>query len=366
MNSENENDAEHDGPTSKNMGTAANLFRGVLQRADRTLSIRVNQDVPDFSQGADDLDAPVAVRDLLRGVQEELSSSKSTSSDQSADTTSSSSSFSKGKNDGGDDDDDGDILPYGANPTITMTALAHTLWKPILRPGKDSAIDATAGNGGDATVLAELLFAPSAEKKARSTSHLVCIDIQKEACEATQASLAKVLPEDFLHDQVSIHHGSHTPLALPPPDAGPVAIVAYNLGYLPGQERSPDTTTITQTSTTLTSLTDATLCLRVGGLLSVLTYPQTNGIEDAAVQAFVEGLALYSSQSHDWREFLVKPDRIRYASLEGDQGKIRGEIRQRLRYIHDELGARQCWRVHVHEKLGWVNAPRLLTAARVR
>eukprot|EP00977_Amphora_coffeiformis_P000498 scaffold118_cov185-Amphora_coffeaeformis.AAC.18 len=320
--------------SSSSMKNVSALLNSMLERADRTLScaeeVRPNQD------DRVNLEAPVAVRDLLRGVRDDMSFRENDKSNSASSMSPVSSS---------DDDDDDDLLKYGDNPTITMTALAHTLWKSILRPGKDSAIDATAGNGGDATMLADLLLMPSTQKnKNKNVSHLVCIDIQPEACQATQASLSKVLTEDTLYDQVSIHHGSHAPLTLPPSGAGPVAVVAYNLGYLPGQERASDTTTTTETSTTLASLTDAVICLRMGGLLSVLTYPLTNAVEDAAVQAFLEGLALFSSRTQDWRDFLVEPDPVRYAVLQEDE--LRREIRQRLQYIHEELGARQCWRVH--------------------
>ena len=77
---------------------------------------------------------------------------------------------------------------YGQNPTITMTALAHELWKHVIRPG-DIVIDATAGNGGDALILSDLLFAVSNtttstdnDSATSSTSQLIAIDILEEAC----------------------------------------------------------------------------------------------------------------------------------------------------------------------------------------
>ena len=306
---------------------------------------------------------------------------------------------------------DHDILPYGDNPTIATTALAHTLWRVILRPGVDSAIDATSGNGGDAAVLAELLF-PSSHRQENlvdtTQSHLVCIDIQREACMATQQRLGEVLPEDILSDHVSIHHSSHTPLALPPPtvassseqeddeddvtllETGPVALVVYNLGYLPGQDRHGDRTNQashviqTKTQTTLSSLADAALCLRVGGVISIMTYPQSNPTEAAAVQALLEGMALYASKSIDWRTFLGERDSLqRYPALSA-QDDLLDDIRRILQNVYETQTSRArsnnggvsgggknsrkppCWRVHIHEKLGWSYAPRLLTAARVR
>ena len=347
------------------MNTSA-LLNSVLRRAERTLHDRDEEIFSDQEEvlpfASQYLGTPVPVRDLLGGLQKETKNSKSSTMTSRTPSLLSSpdNTYADESDNCGDGDDD--LLNYGSNPSITMTALAHTLWKSIIRPGRDSAIDATAGNGGDAAALAKLLFAEGNSNK-RNSSHLVCIDIQQTACEATQKKLSKIITDSALCNQVTVYHGSHAPLTLPPDASGPVAVVAFNLGYLPGQERSTDAT-ITQTSTTLSALTDAVLCLRLGGLLSVLTYPQTNSVEDAAAQAFVEGLALFSSQSHDWRDFLLDHDPTRYAAL-GDT-EIRCGIRQRLQHIHEELGARQCWRVHVHEKLGWVNAPRLLTAIRIR
>lgn len=337
------------------------LLGGIVQRADRTLSVL--SEVRADSADSADLETPAAVRELLKDIGKEASprNKQTVSKLASGSPETGRDSPVSPPPDRGDDDP----INYGTNPTITMTALAHVLWKSIIRPGKDSAIDATAGNGGDATVLAKLLF-PSQmvlTSESESSSHLACIDIQQAACEATQTVLSQVLSNEIIRERVTIKHGSHAPLTLPPSEAGPVAVVAYNLGYLPGQERSTGTTT-TQSSTTLASLSEAVVCLRMGGLLSVLTYPQTNSLEDAAVQAFVEGLALFSSQSQDWRDFLIDADPVRYPILVDEA--VRCEIRQHLHYVNEELGRRQCWRVHVHEKLGWLNAPRLLTATRVR
>lgn len=361
---QNSNDGEDTESDRMQSGDVSALLGGTLRRADRTLSSvsEARETIDDASDDGRPRDLET-VRDLVRGIQQATSSRN----DQNTGIIKQSKGSKPGSPSFYDTADQDDLINYGSNPTITMTALAHVLWKSIIRPGKDSAIDATAGNGGDAMVLAELMFPPmcaTEEKNENYVSHLVCIDIQQSACEATKSSLSKVLSDYVMRHHVTIHHTSHAPLIPPPPEAGPVALVAYNLGYLPGQERSTEATTVTQSSTTLTSLADAVIYLRVGGLLSVMTYPQTNSLEDASVQAFVEGLALFSSQSHNWQDFLVEAEPLRYPALDGDDA--RREIRQRLQYVHEELGARQCWRVHVHEKLGWVNAPRLLTATRVR
>lgn len=49
-------------------------------------------------------------------------------------------------------------MTYRGSPTITHTALAHSLWSSILQPHVDTAIDATCGNGHDSIALARMLF----------------------------------------------------------------------------------------------------------------------------------------------------------------------------------------------------------------
>merc|ERR1719491_1039742 len=81
----------------------------------------------------------------------------------------------------------GGVIGYLSNPTITPTALAHSLWKTVIRPYDDIVIDATCGNGKDAVALCSMLFPEIEEEEdtisASSTSpKLICIDIQKRAC----------------------------------------------------------------------------------------------------------------------------------------------------------------------------------------
>ena len=291
-------------------------------------------------------------------------------------------------------------LNYGNNPTIALTALAHSLWDAILRPGVDSAIDATAGNGVDSLAIAKKLFTePSAQKDnfvqsnnqnnqqdrqpllslSKLQSELVCVDIQQHACDKTRERLqrffqhydnvnhdeADSVSQKLLENHVHICCGSHESLPLPTKSSSPIALVVYNLGFLPSStkpETAPATVT-TQTDSTIASLATACQILRVGGMLSIMTYPKTNRSEDAAVHVFVEGLALFSSLTQDWKTFVLNhPD-----------PNLTQESRQ---YIYDALDRvwkhggsskkNQTWRVHEHRKLGWIDAPILLTATRIK
>ena len=280
---------------------------------------------------------------------------------------------------------------YNQNPTITSTALAHVLWSHILRPGIDCAIDATAGNGGDSVILAKLLFLnndnnnnPNERIRTTTTTHskLISIDIQKEACDNTTKQLTKLLPIQLMESNVQVIHASHAPLPLPkqqhkqkqqeqeqqPTCPCIVALVVYNLGYLP-LSISKKNVIMTRTDTTLLSMADAILCLRVGGMLSVMTYPRSNAQEDWAVHIFLEGLALFSSHTHDWREF-VQTTRTRTVSDLPQQHDQNDSLRQwictALERVWQKGPSNQTWRVHEHRKLGWIDAPILLTAVRIK
>jgi hypothetical protein len=253
-------------------------------------------------------------------------------------------------------------LNYGSNPTITSTALAHSLWSYVLRPGYDSAIDATAGNGGDSMKLAQMLFSPKTTNapQGSSLSQLVCIDIQSEACENTRQGLASMLPNEILQTNVQILHQSHAPLAVP---VGPdnsntpctVALVVYNLGFLPKSQGNKDC--MTTTESTIASMADAVLMIRVGGLLSVMTYPRTNVQEDFAVHAFLEGLALFTSTTISWEVFIDGLD---------CSESLRELLKATLQRVRRQGDAHQTWRVHEHKKIGWIDAPILLTATRIK
>lgn len=218
---------------------------------------------------------------------------------------------------------------YRQNPTISLTALAHSQWSYVLRPGVDSAIDATAGNGHDSLALAKLLF-PFPEEGS-SNSQLVCLDVQSAACEATRARLTRYFSGNLQKDGIDILHQSHVTL---PTTLSSCALVCYNLGYLPGYNHEVST----QVSSTLASLGQATSMLRVGGMLSVLTYPGSNYEEHELVRMFVEGLG----------------------------GARESNTVQHLTGAWEMVPADSHWRVYEHKPLAWSDAPVLYTAVRIK
>jgi predicted methyltransferase len=138
----------------------------------------------------------------------------------------------------------------------TLTALVHEQLATIVGPG-DHVVDATAGNGHDTAWLAELVG---------PTGRVYAIDIQVEAIAQTAARLSAeersrvvLLTGDHAKWDRLIPHASH----------GRLAAVVFNLGYLPGGDK----TRITNTASTLAALEQAVHGLRAGGVLSVLGYP---------------------------------------------------------------------------------------------
>ena len=136
--------------------------------------------------------------------------------------------------------------------------------------------------------------------------------------------------------------------------------------------------------TTITSMGNAISLLRIGGMLSVTTYPRTNHQEDNAVQIFMETLALFSSQSQSWMEYLQNvhlhhhqqhhhndDDDEDNMSTDGGSNnsdnttEVREHLIQTLQQVHDD-NPYQKWRVTQHKKLGRIDAPILFTAVRIQ
>ena len=256
-----------------------------------------------------------------------------------------------------------DKRTYLGNPSVTPTALAHSLWKSTILPNQDTVIDATCGNGKDCLALAKMLFpeddAASSEQDAKP--QLIGIDIQSRAIANTQRSLLSSMPSEIYYNHVSILEQSHEHLMNVPTDTQSVGLVCYNLGYLPGGTTDNYKETQTQTQTTLNSITDASLLLRVGGLLSVMTYPGSNLEESRAVEHFAEGLAMLTTRDvGGWKGYV---DGIPEYD---DGGSIREIVSRALERVVSEGSKKQTWRVFLHKPLGRPLSPVLVTAMRIK
>ena len=250
-------------------------------------------------------------------------------------------------------------LPYRDNPAISSTALAHTLWSSILRPNVDSAIDATCGNGHDSVAIARMLFQSNGTSEPTTESHLLCIDIQQQACDSTTQALAKVLDSNLMKNNVQVVSMSHESLPRPV-DSSSVGLIVYNLGWLPRSAKE----FITQVESTISSLVDAFCLVRIDGVVSVLTYPKSNPTEDVTVRAFFECMSLLSSKVQSWEEFL---SHLEFAQdKEIDTVYVKKLVRDAMHQVIERGTPSQTWRVSEHRKLGFIKAPILLSAVRIK
>lgn len=124
---------------------------------------------------------------------------------------------------------------------------AQFFWQRHLKLG-DGVVDATVGNGKDTLFLYELLKDPK--------SYLIGLDIQLSAIEKVRP----LVPRARLYCQ---SHETFPPLPFSP------RLIVYNLGYLPGGDKS----ITTQVQTTLQSLEEAKKIVAPGGCLSIVCYP---------------------------------------------------------------------------------------------
>jgi predicted methyltransferase len=150
--------------------------------------------------------------------------------------------------------------------------LAHRLLAERMRPGV-AAIDATAGNGHDTVFLA---------KAVGPDGIVAAFDLQREAIEATR----RRCEAEGVADRVRLIEGCHSRLR----EAGIEACrgVTFNLGYLPGGEK----TRITRPETTIAALEAALEMLAPGGLITIVAYTGHPGGADecAAVEEWAARL----------------------------------------------------------------------------
>lgn len=143
------------------------------------------------------------------------------------------------------------------------TQLAHLLLSMAIGPG-DVVIDATAGNGHDTLFLASCVG---------EAGRVLAFDIQAPAIESTRRRVEAA----GVAGRVRLFHESHVKMEAYA-EAGSVAAILFNLGYLPGQDKS----VLTKHASTLAALEASGRLLMPGGALSVICYP---GHAEGAVEA---------------------------------------------------------------------------------
>ena len=141
------------------------------------------------------------------------------------------------------------------------TDFAHRYWSDLLLHAEERpfVIDATAGNGHDALVLAKAL-------EAAGGGRLTAVDVQQEAIDATRAKLSA--SGEWSSVDLEWHVGDHCSL-LEGLDEACATLVTFNLGYLPGGDKTITTTA----DSTLRALAAAERAVSPGGCISVTLYP---------------------------------------------------------------------------------------------
>ena len=139
---------------------------------------------------------------------------------------------------------------------MRLTHRAHEAVGRVLSDG-DLALDATAGNGHDTVFLAE---------RVGEGGRVWAFDVQDAAIAQTR----RRLEEAGFGDRVCLIHDTHANLASHLPEAarGRLGAVMFNLGYLPGSDRS----LVTDAPSTLAALEASLEVIRPGGLVSLMVY----------------------------------------------------------------------------------------------
>jgi len=156
---------------------------------------------------------------------------------------------------------------------ILLPALAasHYFIEKVVRPG-DVVVDATVGNGHDTCFLAQLVG---------PRGRVFGFDIQPLALERAAARLQ----EKGLVDRVQLCLAGDERLQehVPVEWHGAVRAVMFNLGYLPGSDKSVKT----KAETTIMALEASLNVLAPGGIVSVVVYtghPEGKAEQEALYQ----------------------------------------------------------------------------------
>ena len=156
--------------------------------------------------------------------------------------------------------------------------IAADVLRQVIQPG-DTVVDATLGNGHDTLMLSELVG---------ENGHVIGFDIQPDAVERTRTRLA----EAGVLDRCTLYAEGHEHLA--ERVTCPIRTATFNLGWLPGGDKS----VTTHWETTRTAITAALSLLEKGGVCTICAYPgHAAGDEERA--ALMDYLATLRPQEYN-------------------------------------------------------------------
>ncbi len=166
------------------------------------------------------------------------------------------------------------------------TSLVHLWFREHVSVG-DVVVDATCGNGLDTLAMARLV-GPG--------GHVYAVDIQKAAIDATR----ELVSTEGMESRVSLIHGSHAE-PIPGLSTDPIVrCVLFNLGYLPGSDKSVTTTS----DSTIEAHRRLIELLAPGGVIMTTVYVGHHGgqEEGKALEAWCKELdgKRYSVARHEW------------------------------------------------------------------
>lgn len=158
---------------------------------------------------------------------------------------------------------------------------AKQLLEKAIQPG-DTAIDGTMGNGFDTVFLAELVG---------EIGHVYSFDIQEQAIHNT----ADKLEREHLQNRCTLIHAGHEHLDtyVPNEHIGKITGAIFNLGYLPGGDKS----IVTQAETTITSLKKLFEMMAPEGIIVLVIYHGHPGgeAERDALMDYVQNLSQHKA-----------------------------------------------------------------------
>lgn len=161
--------------------------------------------------------------------------------------------------------------------------LVHNYLSRVLKKG-DCAIDATCGNGHDTLFLVEQCLT-------ENEGYILSMDIQRDALQAAEKKISEFFPKE-IEKRVTFFHGCHSnfPITL---IKNPIKAIVYNLGYLPGGDKS----ITTHANTTIQSIEAACDLIDNNGIISITCYPgHPEGlIEEELILNYISKLS-----SFDW------------------------------------------------------------------
>ncbi len=164
------------------------------------------------------------------------------------------------------------------NLIVKTTSLTMHIVSDYIRPG-DTVVDCTMGNGYDTLSLAA---AAGCGKDSTIRGRVYAFDIQQQAVDATRAYLQENGIENPEENGIYLIRASHEQmdLHLPDPSKTEISAFVFNLGFMPGKDK----TVMTKAATSLPAIKKAINMVKQNGIVSVMAYTgHKEGEEEHAV-----------------------------------------------------------------------------------